>query len=111
MQKWDHTANLNVGGISVYWMNAGVGEIISELSVNCPCCDTPDCFFDCDGSKAEDSPETERDAVERHSINAAYDGMESIILAHAIVGIDIESPAYQTGVSTALEAIENAFVA
>ena len=32
------------------------------------------------------------------------DGIESMILAHAIAGIDIESPAYIEGIETAVEA-------
>jgi hypothetical protein len=39
--------------------------------------------------------------------NAAIDGLESLILAHACVGVDVESPAYVEGVETAVEAIAN----
>lgn len=35
------------------------------------------------------------------------DGIESMILAHAIAGIDIESPAYIEGIETAVEAVAN----
>ena len=39
--------------------------------------------------------------------NAAIDGFESLILAHACAGVDVESPAYVEGVETAVEAITN----
>ena len=39
--------------------------------------------------------------------NAAIDGLESLILAHACVGVDVESPAYIEGIETAVEAIGN----
>ena len=35
------------------------------------------------------------------------DGIESMILAHAIAGVDIESPAYLEGIETAVEAVSN----
>ena len=38
---------------------------------------------------------------------AAIDGIESMILAHAIAGVDIESPAYIEGIETAVEAASN----
>jgi len=41
--------------------------------------------------------------------NAAIDGIESMILAHACAGIDISSPAYLEGIETAAEAISNNF--
>ena len=41
--------------------------------------------------------------------NAAIDGLESLILAHACAGVDIESPAYVEGIETAVEAIANHF--
>jgi hypothetical protein len=39
--------------------------------------------------------------------NAAIDGLEALILAHACSGIDVESPAYVEGIETAVEAIAN----
>ena len=41
--------------------------------------------------------------------NAAVDGLESLILAHACAGVDVESPAYVEGIETAVEAIANHF--
>jgi hypothetical protein len=39
--------------------------------------------------------------------NGGLDGIESMILAHAIAGVDIESPAYLEGIETAVEAVSN----
>lgn len=39
--------------------------------------------------------------------NAAMDGLESIVLAHAIAGVDVESPAYIEGLETAVGACGN----
>ncbi len=41
--------------------------------------------------------------------NAAIDGIESLILAHACAGIDISSPAYIEGIQSAVEAVGNNF--
>ena len=35
------------------------------------------------------------------------DGIESLILAHALAGVDVTSPHYIEGVNTALDAIDN----
>ena len=37
----------------------------------------------------------------------ALDAIESLILAHACAGVDVESPAYIEGLETALDAIDN----
>lgn len=39
--------------------------------------------------------------------NAAIEGFESLIRAHACAGIDVESLAYVEGIETAVEAIAN----
>lgn len=36
-------------------------------------------------------------------------GIESMILAHAVAGIDIESSAYIEGIETAVEAVSNQY--
>jgi hypothetical protein len=45
-------------------------------------------------------------AVNRQ-FNAAIDGLEAMILAHACAGVDVESPAYIEGIETVVEAIVN----
>jgi hypothetical protein len=39
--------------------------------------------------------------------NAAVDGLESLILAHACAGVNVESPAYIEGIETAVDAVAN----
>lgn len=46
---------------------------------------------------------------EDRAYNAAVDGMESLILAQACVGMDVEHPDYVEAVNTAFEAINNNF--
>ena len=43
------------------------------------------------------------------SYNAAIDGLESLILAHACAGIDVATPAYVEGIETAVAAIADHF--
>ena len=42
--------------------------------------------------------------------NITMDMIESIILAHAIAGIDIEEPAYLEGIETAIDVFNNIHV-
>lgn len=83
------------------------GVIRSSLKEGCPCCDQTSCFFDCDGSQMDDSPESEVEARQRIEKNRAYDGIESLILAHACTGMNIETPAYLQGIEEAVEAVGN----
>lgn len=41
------------------------------------------------------------------SCNAAIDGLESLVLAHACAGINVEDRSYLAGIAAALEAISN----
>jgi hypothetical protein len=47
------------------------------------------------------------DDGESSEAKAAIDGVEALILAHAVAGIDVNSPAYLEGVETAVESIWN----
>jgi hypothetical protein len=38
---------------------------------------------------------------------AAYNAIESLVLAHACAGVNVQSEAYMAGLSTAIEAIDN----
>lgn len=49
----------------------------------------------------------ERETAANRQYNAAIDGLESLILAHACAGVDVESPAYLEGIETAVDAIAN----
>jgi hypothetical protein len=52
--------------------------------------------------EAEITPESE-------NYEAAIDGIESMILAHACAGVDIESPAYVEGIEAAIQEAGNRF--
>jgi len=52
----------------------------------------------------EEAVEEDDDPTE---YNAAMDGIEALILAHACAGIDIESPAYIEGIESAVQACAN----
>lgn len=49
------------------------------------------------------------DAGESPEAKAALDAVESMILAHAVAGINVDSPAYLEGIETAVEAISNQY--
>jgi hypothetical protein len=83
------------------------GTITSDLKEGCPCCGSSDCWFDCDESKAEDSPESEDEARSRIELNRVIDGIESLVLAAACEGIDVELPAFLAAIETAVEAAGN----
>ncbi len=59
-----------------------------------------------EGTITSDLRET-GDAIEARHYNAAIDSLESLILAHACAGVDVESPAYVEGIETAVDAIGN----
>lgn len=54
--------------------------------------------------ESSDNPDTKADAF---LYDAAVDGIEAMILAHAVAGIDITTPAYLAGIETAVEACGN----
>jgi len=45
--------------------------------------------------------------LEEGETDPSIDAIESLILAHAIAGIDVQSPAYIEGIETAIDAIDN----
>jgi hypothetical protein len=49
----------------------------------------------------------EPETAANRQYNAAIDGLEALILAHARAGVDVESPAYLEGIETAVDAIAN----
>jgi len=78
---FDKTIKLPCYGIVVTFAPGESGELHSDLNV----------------------PGT----VEPEIWNRTIDGIESMILAHAIAGVDIESPAYLEGIETTVEAVSN----
>jgi hypothetical protein len=60
--------------------------------------------------EVRDALELERDeeqALAWIKYDAALDGIESLILAHACAGIDVKDPKYVEGLETAIHAAEN----
>jgi hypothetical protein len=72
-------------GITVMVDGAGVGAINSELKKHL----------------IGDDP------APGDEIEGAVDALESLIMAHAVAGIDVASPAYVTGLETCMEALGN----
>lgn len=52
---------------------------------------------------------TERDDPELSELCAAVDAIESMVLSHAIAGIDIQSPAYLEGIEVAFSCVQQRF--
>ena len=88
------------------------GIITSDLKEKCPCCKNIDCYdfkhYE-DYNKQEDISYNDTSIAliikELYLFNSITNGIESVILAHACAGIDIESPAYLEGIETAINAI------
>jgi hypothetical protein len=54
----------------------------------------------------DDPDQQDPGCCEQHqSYNAAIDGIESLVLAHACAGIDVSSKEYVEGIQTALDAV------
>ena len=101
------TIELGIFGIEIDVHDCEALAIRSELQTDCPHCSKPDCFFDCDESQHEDSQETEVEARERLEKNRAYDGIETMLLALAGIGINLDTPAYKQAIEDAVGSVEN----
>jgi hypothetical protein len=66
-------------------------------------------LIDGGGSITSTDLQTEHHDEEDEEYNAAMDGIESLILAHACAGIDITTPAYLQGIETAVSACANQY--
>ena len=47
------------------------------------------------------------EAVYRQDYNSAVNGLESLVLAHACAGVDVQDARYVAGIGTSLDAISN----
>ena len=109
------TIELPCYGIKVILIDDGGGSISSDMKETCPYCDDPNCEMDCEQFQEHcsdrDMDEQQEKQAERYEFlchRAAVDALESIILGHAIAGIDVASPAYMEGIETAQQALTNA---
>lgn len=75
-------------GIIVSLTGDGGGDISSDLKEH----------------TAEEATDAWLDEIE---YNCMIDGIESMILGHAVAGIDIETPAYIEGIETAVQGCAN----
>ena len=66
-------------GVHLMVAETGGTAVFCEEMDTCPCCNGAFCFFDCDGSKAENSPESEDDARSRLETNCRIEGMLSLL--------------------------------
>lgn len=88
----------------------GSGSLSSDLErICCPVCGAPACNTCWCGSQEVESDEDANDVALRLRHNAALDGLEALILAHACAGIDVTAPVYLEGIETAVDAIVNQF--
>jgi len=90
------------------------GTITSSLKEICPHCRALDCDFDCPDAMEWASSQDIEDQVNNNTklasnrhYNFACDAIEAMVLAHAIAGIHVESPAYLEGLETAIDAVAN----
>ena len=92
----------------------GGGNLNSDLKGICSYCKEASCDMDCMEFGEHCSDRDPDMCVEKHGerdgflqYNVAMETLESMILAHAVAGINVESPAYIEGINTAVEACAN----
>lgn len=86
------------------------GSISSELKEVCYYCDDSECNMDCEKFTKQLVNDPEGMQIRRENFvkfNSMMDALESLILAHAIAGVDVETPAYQEGIETVIDACVN----
>jgi hypothetical protein len=103
--------NISEFGLEIEVDDTGGGWITSKMKEACPYCGENGCYSSCDESQyASDVNEESEDNVEnRKSFNTSIDALESLILAHACAGIDVEAYGYVEGIRTALQAISKEY--
>jgi hypothetical protein len=91
------------------------GAVISDLIEPCPYCGDMSCNMECPESLEalnDRDPAIVKDKTEELSefrcTKAALEAIQNVMLAHAIAGIDIQSPAYLEGIETAVDSVSNA---
>ena len=88
--------------------NVPGAAITSDLKEGCPECGDATCY-----SVGSPVPNHDKllwvDVDNRKKFNAAMDGIESMILGHAVAGVDVENSDYIEGIETAVQACGNHF--
>jgi len=100
------------------------GTVTSTLKETCPYCQDTDCDFDCpeamnniSGKDADvvaaastmDIKLDKEDLESNRNYNFACEALESIVLGHAVAGVNIETAAYLEGLEAAIDAVANNF--
>ena len=115
------TIDLGVYGIKINLLvpqdekgRYGAGDIISNIKEVCEHCGHRDCDFDCPDAQEYISDrdidmqsDKQRELDEQRNYNYAIEGILSMILAHAMGGLDVESEVYIEGIETAVDACTN----
>ncbi len=92
------------------------GSIKSDIKEICPYCKDIDCDMDndciefaehCTDRDIDCFNEKKAERIEFVRHRGAADAIESMVLAHAVAGIDVKSLAYIEGVETALNTLTN----
>jgi hypothetical protein len=90
------------------------GAVTSDLIESCPYCGYLSCNMECPEAMealSDRDPAIVKDKTEELSefrcTKAAFDAIQNVVLAHAVAGIDIESPAYLEGIETAVDSVSN----
>ncbi|MGA2440208.1 MAG: hypothetical protein ABSH08_04580 [Tepidisphaeraceae bacterium] len=80
----------------------GTGGVLREA---CPDCGSVDCERTCPKQAARRDPETD----ERLLFNAAVHGVESLLLALACEGVNVEKPQFAKALETVLDQLGNRY--
>lgn len=92
----------------------GSGACTTTLHEDCKYCGETDCDMDCfefgeaftgRDTDAQDAMQQDRQGFLMY--NGAVDALESMLLAHACAGLDVEDERYVQGIKTALDALGN----
>ena len=110
----EKTIKLGCYGIEIYLTGDGGGSITSDLKEVCTFCEDIDCDFLCKEAQEWISDrdidyqlDKKEELTGRKDFNNMIDAIESMILGHAIAGIDIETPAYIEGIESAVDGCGN----
>jgi len=94
--------HLDKGNFILNLDRKGGGCCISSFKETCDYCGEVDCYGECDKSLDNDI-----DSESRRNYNTMMDAIESLILAHACAGVNVEDKKYMEGIQTAIEACAN----
>jgi len=85
----------------------GGGQLFGTLKETCPCCKEVDCTCEFFPSARSYDADKEKECIARGIRNEVMEGIESFLIALACEGVDIESPAVQCALETALDGVND----